>query len=75
MTFTFTAVIKATVAKFNFAACCTHAKCSFRIRLHTKVICFDEFYHSAFVHFSQLALVRRRTHDEVTAHINEVLDR
>jgi hypothetical protein len=36
MTFTFTAVVKATAAKFNFAACCTHAKCSFRVRLHTK---------------------------------------
>ncbi|KAH0814642.1 hypothetical protein GEV33_008149 [Tenebrio molitor] len=30
MTFTFTAVVKATAAKFNFAACCRHAKCSFR---------------------------------------------
>jgi hypothetical protein len=38
MTFTFTAVVKATAAKFNFAACCTHAKCSFRVRLHTKNI-------------------------------------
>jgi hypothetical protein len=39
MTFTFTAVVKATAAKFNFAACCRHAKCSFRVRLHTKVFC------------------------------------
>jgi hypothetical protein len=39
MTFTFTAVVKATAAKFNFAACCTHAKCSFRVRLHTKIFC------------------------------------
>jgi hypothetical protein len=30
---------------------------------------------SVFVHFSQLALVPRRTHDEATAHIIEVLDR
>jgi hypothetical protein len=37
MTFTFTAVVKATAAKFNFAACSRHAKCSFRVRLHTKV--------------------------------------
>jgi hypothetical protein len=36
MTFTFTAVVKATAAKFNFAACSRHAKCSFRVRLHTK---------------------------------------
>jgi hypothetical protein len=36
MTFTFTAVVKAT--KFNFAACCTHAKYSFRVRLHTNNI-------------------------------------
>jgi hypothetical protein len=33
MTFTFTVVVKATTAKFNFAAC------SFRVRLHTKVFC------------------------------------
>jgi hypothetical protein len=38
MTFTFTAVVKATAAKFNFAACSRHAKCSFRVRLHTKII-------------------------------------
>jgi hypothetical protein len=38
MTFTFTAVVKATAAKFNFAACSRHAKCSFRVRLHTKGI-------------------------------------
>jgi hypothetical protein len=38
MTFTFTAVVKATAAKFNFAACSRHAKCSFRVRLHTKYI-------------------------------------
>jgi hypothetical protein len=38
MTFTFTAVVKATAAKFNFAACSRHAKCSFRVRLHTKNI-------------------------------------
>jgi hypothetical protein len=37
MTFTFTAVVKATAAKFNFAACSRHAKCSFRVRLHTKI--------------------------------------
>jgi hypothetical protein len=37
MTFTFTAVVKATAAKFNFAACCAHAK-SFRVRLHTKYV-------------------------------------
>jgi hypothetical protein len=37
MTFTFTAVVKATAAKFNFAACSRHAKCSFRVRLHTNV--------------------------------------
>jgi hypothetical protein len=37
MTFTFTAVVKATAAKFNFAACCAHAKCSFRVQLHTKI--------------------------------------
>jgi hypothetical protein len=36
MTFTFTAVVKATAAKFNFASCSRHAKCSFRVRLHTK---------------------------------------
>jgi hypothetical protein len=24
--------------KFNFAPCCTHAKCSFRVLLHTKKI-------------------------------------
>jgi hypothetical protein len=28
--------VKATAAKFNFPACCTHAKCLFRVRLHTK---------------------------------------
>jgi hypothetical protein len=38
MTFTFTAVVKATAAKFNFAACSRHAKCSFRVRLHTNII-------------------------------------
>jgi hypothetical protein len=38
MTFTFTAVVKATAAKFNFAACSRHAKCSFRVRLHTKYL-------------------------------------
>jgi hypothetical protein len=38
MTFTFTAVVKATAAKFNFAACSRHAKCSFRVRLHTKIV-------------------------------------
>jgi hypothetical protein len=38
MTFIFTAVVKATAAKFNFAACSRHAKCSFRVRLHTKNI-------------------------------------
>jgi hypothetical protein len=37
MTFTFTAVVKATAAKFIFATCCTHEKCSFRVRLHTKM--------------------------------------
>jgi hypothetical protein len=37
MTFTFTAVVKATAAKFNFAACSRHAKCLFRVRLHTKI--------------------------------------
>jgi hypothetical protein len=31
------AVVKATAAKFNFAACCAHAKRSFRVRLHTKI--------------------------------------
>jgi hypothetical protein len=34
---TFTAVIKATAAKLNIAACSTHAKCSFRVRLHTNI--------------------------------------
>jgi hypothetical protein len=38
MTFAFTAVVKATAAKFNFVACSRHAKCSFRVRLHTKNI-------------------------------------
>jgi hypothetical protein len=45
MTFTFTAVVKATAAQFNFAACCTHAKCSFRVRLQTKYF-FHNFFDS-----------------------------
>jgi hypothetical protein len=36
MTFTFTAIVKATAAKFNFVACSRHAKFSFRVQLHTK---------------------------------------
>jgi hypothetical protein len=43
MIFTFTAVVKATAAKFNFAACCRYAKCSFRVRLHTKKNCNPYF--------------------------------
>jgi hypothetical protein len=42
MTFTFTAVVKTTAAKFNFAACSRHAKCSFRVRLHTKDFSVDD---------------------------------
>jgi hypothetical protein len=38
MTFTFTAVVKATAAKFNFPACCRHAKCSFLVRLHKSML-------------------------------------
>jgi hypothetical protein len=41
MTFTFTAVVKATAAKFNFAACSRHAKYLFRVRLHTKFFRVD----------------------------------
>jgi hypothetical protein len=46
MTFTFTAVVKATAAKFNFAACSRHAKCSFRVR-HTKYITL--IFYSGFI--------------------------
>jgi hypothetical protein len=38
MSFTFTAVVKATAAKFNFAACCTHAMLLSRTVAHKNIL-------------------------------------
>jgi hypothetical protein len=56
MTFTFTAVVKATAAKFNFAACSRHAKCLFRVRLHTKDLVIG-----GWVGLGQLLVAARQT--------------